>query len=160
MEAVTPLVRPAGPADAPDLARMRWRFRSALGEAREDEAAFVARCTCWMAERLGAGGAWRCWVADDGGRIVGAIWLARIEKIPNPVAEPEAHGYITNFYVNDDARGTGTGTALLAAALAEADGRGFDAVVLWPTPRSRSLYQRHGFAVRGDVLERRASAAP
>jgi hypothetical protein len=28
-------------------------------------------------------------------------------------------------------------------------------VLLWPTPRSRSLYLRHGFATRDDVLERR-----
>ena len=29
-----------------------------------------------------------------------------------------------------------------------------DAVILWPTPRSRRLYERHGFAVREDILER------
>jgi hypothetical protein len=28
-----------------------------------------------------------------------------------------------------------------------------DAVILWPTPRSRRLYERHGFAVRKDLFE-------
>jgi hypothetical protein len=30
-----------------------------------------------------------------------------------------------------------------------------DATILWPTPASRTLYLRHGFAVRDDLLERR-----
>ena len=30
-----------------------------------------------------------------------------------------------------------------------------DAVILWPTPPSRSLYLRHGFAFREDLMERR-----
>ena len=35
-----------------------------------------------------------------------------------------------------------------------------DAVILWPTPRSRRLYERHGFAVREDILERRLGPPP
>jgi hypothetical protein len=31
--------------------------------------------------------------------------------------------------------------------------RDVHAVILWPTERSRSLYQRHGFAVREDIME-------
>lgn len=30
-----------------------------------------------------------------------------------------------------------------------------DAVMLWPTPRSRGLYERYGFTVRDDVMMRR-----
>ena len=78
-----------------------------------------------------------------------------LEKLPNPVAEPEWHGYVSSLFVCPDARGAGLGSRLLGAALAECDRRGCDAVVLWPTPRSRSLYLRHDFAVRDDLLERR-----
>ena len=38
------------------------------------------------------------------------------------------------------------------AAMAWCRGNGIDSVILWPTSRSRSLYERHGFAVRGDLL--------
>jgi GNAT superfamily N-acetyltransferase len=112
-----------------------------------------------MAGRLADGSAWRCWVADDHGTIVATVWLGLFEKIPNPVAEPEMHGYVSNLYVLPDRRGHGTGGALLAAAMHACDARRVDAVILWPTPESRSLYERHGFAVRDDLMERRLMKA-
>lgn len=82
------------------------------------------------------------------------MWLHRLEKLPNPVAEPEGHGYITSFFVKPEARGAGVGTTLLQAVLNACESRGFDSVILWPTPRSRPLYERHGFAARDQVLVR------
>ncbi|HEY9443472.1 MAG TPA: GNAT family N-acetyltransferase [Gemmatimonadales bacterium] len=149
-----PALRLADPADAAALARLRFAFRADLESPAEAEADFLARCTPWMARRLEPGGSWRCWIAG-GVEPVGAVWLQLIEKLPNPVAEPEWHGYVSSLFVCPDARGAGLGSRLLGAALAECDRRGCDAVVLWPTPRSRSLYLRHDFAVRDDLLERR-----
>lgn len=94
-------------------------------------------------------------MADDRGAVVGTVWLQLIQKLPNPVAERELHGYISSLYVTPEHRGAGVGTLLLRAVLEECDARGVDAVLLWPTPKSRSLYERHGFAVRSDLLERR-----
>jgi GNAT superfamily N-acetyltransferase len=151
-------VRPATPADAPALARLRYEFRAALGVPDESEEAFVARCEAWMAARLAErdAGPWRCWVAEDGGGPgpVGTVWLQVIEKVPNPTPEPETHAYVTNLYVRPRARGGGTGSALLAAALAWCEARRVHAVILWPTPRSRSLYERHGFSTPASLMER------
>ena len=152
--AAEPALRSAVPDDAPALARLRFAFRADLEPPTEAEEDFLARCTPWMARRLAAGGPWRCWIAG-GAEPVGTVWLQLLEKLPNPVAEPEWHGYVSSLFVRPDARGAGLGTRLLGAALAECDRRGCDAVVLWPTPRSRSLYLRHGFALRDDLLERR-----
>jgi GNAT superfamily N-acetyltransferase len=139
----------------PELARMRYDFRAGIGGAVESETVFVERCAEWMLERLRPGGAWRSWVAQAGEAIAGHAWLQLIEKLPNPVGELERHGYISNLYVQPAYRGSGLGSALLAACLQEADAMSVDAVILWPTPRSRSLYARHGFAVRDDLMERR-----
>ncbi|MBI5946885.1 MAG: GNAT family N-acetyltransferase [Chloroflexi bacterium] len=147
-------IRLATSADAAALARLRWEFRSALNEATEDEAGFVARCGEWMAARLAAGSAWRCWVVEAPAReISGNLWLQLIEKVPNPVPELEHHAYITNVYLQLELRGSGAGELLVETALAWCRERGVDSVVLWPTPRSRTLYARHGFAVRDDVME-------
>jgi GNAT superfamily N-acetyltransferase len=142
-------------SDVAVLAQLRYEFRAGIEPALESEPAFVERCRGWMLERLRPGGSWRCWVAHLRGAIVGTAWLQLIEKLPNPVGEPERHGYISSLYVQPGHRGTGLGSALLTACVREADAMAVDAVILWPTPRSRSLYVRHGFAVRDDLMERR-----
>lgn len=149
-------IRRATPEDATDLARLRYELRAAIYSPEETAEAFVARCETWMAERLRPESPWRAWVAVSGGELVGTVWLQLLEKLPNPVAEPERHGYVSNLFVLPSHRGYGLGAALMEAALRECDDSAVDAVVLWPTPRSRSLYQRFGFGVRDDLMERRA----
>jgi GNAT superfamily N-acetyltransferase len=156
-------IRTATVSDALVLARLRYAFRCELGSALETEEAFVARCAAWMGQRLGGavgdtcGGHWRCWVAEDGDVIVGTVWVQRFEKMPNPVDEAEHHAYITNLYVHPDRRG-GIGSRLLETALDWCRVAGVDAVLLWPSERSRSLYERQGFAVRGDLMELRLAS--
>ncbi|HJQ70578.1 MAG TPA: GNAT family N-acetyltransferase [Blastocatellia bacterium] len=146
-------IRLATSSDASALARSRYSFRASLGEPCEDEEGFVARCSLWMRERLDQQSRWLCWVAEQDRVIVGHLWMQIIEKIPNPIIEPEFHAYITNFYVREEQRGGGVGSKLLEAALGWAKAQEVEAVILWPTERSRPLYERHGFAVREDLLE-------
>ena len=142
------------PPDAPRLAALRLEFRAAIGSAEEEDAAFIARCTAWMEARLATGSSWRAWLAERDGEILGTVWIQLIEKMPNPIAEPEENGYLTNFYVVPRAQGMGIGTALLDAALEWCREREVHAVVLWPTKRSRPLYERHGFAAPAALMEK------
>jgi len=144
-------LRPATPSDAEALAALRWEFRFAKTRPTESKEAFVDRCATWMREEL-ARGAWRAWVAEDADRIIGQLWLQVISKLPNPAEERERHAYISNVYVTPAARG-GVGSRLLQTAIDWASANGIDRIVLWPTPRSRALYERHGFSVSGNVLE-------
>jgi GNAT superfamily N-acetyltransferase len=155
VSAPSPRIRPAGALDAAALAALRYEFRASVGTVTESEHTFRARCEPWFASRLRPGGMWRCWVIDEDGDLRGNVWLQLIEKLPNPVDERECHGYITNLYVQPALRGSGLGSALLAECLRECEAQSVDAILLWPTPRSRSLYTRHGFAVREDLMERR-----
>jgi GNAT superfamily N-acetyltransferase len=148
-------IRLAQPSDAGILARLRYQFRTELDPPVEAEEVFIRRCTEWMAQQL-RGAAWSCWVAVLEDVAVGTLWLQLIEKLPNPVGHRDYHGYVTSVYVVPHLRNAGIGSALLQACVREAESRRLDALFLWPTERSRPLYQKHGFRVRGDLLERRS----
>ncbi len=151
-----PRIRGATAADAPRLAELREEFRTSLAPEVRPEAEFRTRCTQWMIARLSQPDRWRCWIAEaDPNGAVGMVWIQFLEKLPNPVGEPELHAYLTSFYVRAAARDHGLGSALLDAALAACRERGCDSVFLWPTSRSRPLYLRFGFTERAGVLERR-----
>jgi GNAT superfamily N-acetyltransferase len=145
-------IRCAAPADAEALAELRWEFRVARAPATEDHDRFVSRCAAWMRDELTSGRRWRAWLAVADGSVVGQAWLQTIEKMPNPVAERERHAYVSNVFVQPAYRG-GVGAQLLEALLDWARAAAFDRVILWPSTRSVTLYERHGFSHRGDVME-------
>lgn len=107
-----------------------------------------------MRARLAPGAGWQAWLAENDGATVGQVWMHVFEKLPNPVDEVEGHAYITNCYVRPEARGSGVGTRLVQAALAACQAFGVDSTILWATPRSRWLYERHGFKAPSAVMER------
>jgi GNAT superfamily N-acetyltransferase len=152
-------IRLANESDAATLANLRYELRSSLHEVVESEVAFVTRCAQWMKERLRDDSNWKCWIAEQQSTPVGAVWAQLVEKIPNPIAEPESFVYLTNFYVRAEHRGEGIGSRLLTAVLDWSKSSNAQAVILWPTERSRPLYLRHGFSVADELMEFSGTAA-
>jgi GNAT superfamily N-acetyltransferase len=146
-------VRIASETDAMMLAGLRYELRSSLHEVVENEAAFVERCATWMEQRLRKESHWKCWIAETNQIPVGSVWAQLIEKIPNPIAEPECYVYLTNFYVREEYRGKSIGAKLLSAVLAWSKSNDAYTVILWPTERSRPFYLRHGFSKADNLME-------
>jgi GNAT superfamily N-acetyltransferase len=152
-------IRLAKPGDSRALAGLRYRFRAETEPVTETKSRFVRRCASWMKKRFRSGSSpWRCWVIDDGKRLLGHVCVQLFEKVPNPVNEPEGHAYVTNFYVIPEMRSQGLGKRLLNKAVSWCRARGTDAVILWATPGSKSLYRRCGFVEPTDIFELRAGA--
>jgi GNAT superfamily N-acetyltransferase len=152
-------IRLARSGDCHALAALRYRFRTETEPATETRSQFLRRCTSWMRKRFRSGSSpWRCWVADDGKQLLGHVCVQVFEKVPNPVNEPELHAYVTNFYVVPEMRSRGLGRRLLEKALSWCRARGTDAIILWATPESRSLYRRCGLAKPSDIFELRHTA--
>src|SRR5215469_9049007 len=152
-------IRLARSNDSNALADLRYQFRAEAGLATENKSRFVRRCASWMKKRLRSGSRpWRCWVLDDGKRLLGHVCVQLFEKLPNPVKdELELHAYLTNFYVIPEMRSQGFGKRLLDRALSWCRAQETDAIILWATPESRSLYRRCGFGEPADILEQRDS---
>lgn len=144
-------IRTAETPDAAILATLRYEFRADMDAPTERRDTFEERMRSWWARRLPD--QWRAWIAVDGDEPIGEVFLQIVGKLPNPVVEPERLGYITSLYVVPGHRNAGVGGALLDQALDECRREGLDTVVLWPSSRSRPLYQRRGFMERGDVME-------
>lgn len=87
-------------------------------------------------------------VAEDGGRLLGYIRLAR----PTPLASNAHVLQIQGFAVAGEARGRGVGRALVRAAVDRARERGARRLtlrVLGHNAPARALYESEGFAVEG-----------
>jgi GNAT superfamily N-acetyltransferase len=84
-------------------------------------------------------------VARDAGRLVGAMWMRTIDRVPVPGRHAGPIGYLTNVYVEPDRRGGGLGTAMLRRVTAWCRDEGYSDVIVWPTVRSRPFYGRAGF---------------
>lgn len=93
-------------------------------------------------------------VARLGGRVVGTGRLVsgRIDEDGRLVAgTPGTVGTIGRMAVDEPARGTGTGRALLDLLIARAAERGLPLVELHAQLHARGFYERAGFAPFGEV---------
>jgi GNAT superfamily N-acetyltransferase len=145
-------IRRAVLSDASALARLRYEFRAPRAPTIESEQDFVERCTGWTRARLADSSSWMVWVVVASDAIVGNVWMQHVEKLPNPGEEPEWNAYVSSFYIRETFRGRGIGSQLMQLVLDEASRLGVGAVFLWPTERSRPLYERFGFTHDGAVL--------
>ena len=79
-------------------------------------------------------------VAEHEGRVVGTAGLT-------------SHGSLERLYVLAEARGSGAGSALFAAVVAEARRSGHEQLEIWSDKRftdAHRLYERHGARIVGE----------
>jgi GNAT superfamily N-acetyltransferase len=135
------VIRRAGDADLPAVA---WLRRESSVEQGGDgaDASFEERFSAWHARESSRR---VMWLAEVGGRPVGAMNLAVFERMPRPGRAPSHWGYLGNAFVLAAHRNQGIGRQLLDAVLGYASENGFARVVLSPTERAIPFYQRAGF---------------
>lgn len=145
-------IRVAGWSDRTSVAGLRraWTEEYA-GHALPDDD-YLERFEAWLAveqdQRL-------TWLGAVDGVDVGMLNLLLFTRMPRPgVPEPSRWGYLANFYVRPEHRGTGLGSRLLEACTAYADEHGLARIVLSPSERSVPLYARAGFGPATSLLVR------
>jgi GNAT superfamily N-acetyltransferase len=146
-------IRAARANDASDLARSRHALYSEHAPARERLDEYVDRFAGFVHDAL-ASEAWRIWVAELEGRIVGTMWLQIVERVPRPGEDRGALpiGYLTNVFVDPELRNGGLGSRMVEEVVTWARGRGVEEIIVWPSERSYPFYERAGFSRTPDPL--------
>lgn len=141
--------RGATPADAERLARSGfegmegYRSFAPAGWAPPSIGAEVTHARTLLADPE----VW-CLVAEADGEVVGQISVLPADRAAHPVDEPGL-GHVRNLFVREDHWGTGLASTLHAAAVAEAEARGFRELRLFVAAgqaRARRFYEREGWA--------------
>lgn len=152
-------IRPATPADIPALVELgRASFTDAFGHLYrpEDLAAFLDehRAPEKFAANIAAPDV-AVTLAEERGALLGyclTFFGERFDERPEP--RPERPCVLSQLYCAGSATGRGVGAALIEHALAEARGRGCDAVqlsVYCENFGAQRFYARYGFTKVADI---------
>jgi GNAT superfamily N-acetyltransferase len=136
-------VRRGTAADAPALARLRWRWRAdERSEVAVDKAVFVEYFTTWIVDHLPTH---LPFIVEVDGRLAGMAWLVLADRVPNPEVMDRRTGDLQSVYVVPELRNSGVGAALLDAILDEARSRELQHVTVHSSVRAVPFYLRSGF---------------
>jgi len=130
------------------IADLRWRLQT---DDAVDDAARLAFVDGFLANELHTDDLFH-FVAEDQGRVIGAMSVRKVWKVPAPGRPEAAWGYLTNSYVLPDYRNGGAGSALLKFIENWARGEQLELLVVWPSDRAYPFYRRAGFAKYEDPL--------
>lgn len=144
------LIRRAGDADLAAITQLRREWTQEQDGGQPD-ADFEARLAAWFARESARR---ITWLAEAASRPVGMMNLAIFERMPRPGHEPSCWGYLGNAFILAAYRNQGIGTQLLHAVLRYADENDLARVVLSPSDRAISLYERAGFGPADSLMLR------
>jgi GNAT superfamily N-acetyltransferase len=139
--------------DLADLADLRWRLQT-------DDLPIVDRTEydLFVQDFIGIGqseprtGELFHWVACAADRLVGAMSVIVVRKVPKPGELDGRWGYLTNCYVLPEMRNAGVGGSLLSKVKSWAGELGIELLVVWPSDRAYPFYERGGFTRPADPL--------
>jgi GNAT superfamily N-acetyltransferase len=146
--------RLAADSDLPELAGMRWDFRTELHPAPQGarRADFISPCVDFLRDAL-ASGHWAIWIAEEESQIVSHIYVQRVRKMPRPGKLFAEFGYVTNVFTLPAYRSQGVGAALMDSVKQWARQEGLEMLILWPSQKSGPFYYRAGFRPSPEALE-------
>ncbi|HEY1824816.1 MAG TPA: GNAT family N-acetyltransferase [Acidimicrobiales bacterium] len=139
--------------DASDLVALRyeWRTREA-GERGLSEGEFARHMADWMRQHakshLG-------FLATRDAEAVGCAWLCVVDRVPGPGQLVRRGGLIQSVYVRGSERNVGVGSELMRLIVAEAREMELSYLIVHPSERALTFYQRLGFAPYERALELR-----
>jgi GNAT superfamily N-acetyltransferase len=150
-----PTIRPATAADIPELARLRWQLYTERETHDEPFDDYAERFTVFAGDAL-ARDDWRAWSAEQDDRLVAAMWLHTVPRVPAPGhGAPRPMGYLTNMYVEPEHRSHGLGSRMLHMVVEHCTTGGFELMLTFPADDAYGFYERNGFTRPPDPVVHR-----
>ena len=142
---MAPTIRTANAADIDELARLRWQLYTERESHDEPVDAFAERFTAFAGDAF-ARDDWHAWCAEQDDRLVAAMWLHTVPRVPAPGhGAPRPMGYLTNMYVEADHRSQGLGSRMLQVLVQHCTTNGFELVLTFPADEAYGFYECNGF---------------
>ena len=140
--------------DLHQLSELRWDFRMEDGDELPvvSKAEFIEACTLFLERGLN-NGYHTFWLAEENGEIVSHIFIHKIDMIPRPCKIHDQFGYITNNYTKPAYRNKGIGSELMKRVTDWAKDEDLELLIVYPSDRAVTFYQRAGFYSENDVME-------
>jgi len=142
-------------ADVHTLALLRFDFQEEFGDEPPvcDKETFIKACTDFLRTSI-ADGSWEHFVAEHEGEIIAFVSLCIIKKMPKPSELNGAIGYVTNTYTLPAYRNQGIGSKLLEQLTSWAKQNHLELLIVWPSDKSVSFYERNGFTNKNKIFEK------
>jgi ribosomal protein S18 acetylase RimI-like enzyme len=146
--------RMATSKDFPQLARLRWEFRSEGGVEKPvvNYEEFIDACVLFMQQGIETGYHTH-WIAEEGREILSHLSIHRVDLVPRPCKLKDQFGYITNNYTKPEHRNRGIGSELMRRVKEWAEDQDMELLLVHPSQEAVDFYQRLGFSAEDDVMQ-------
>ena len=145
-------IRLATPDDATLIAgQRRAMFTDAVSPTPSTLAEMETRFVPWVRERL-VNSTYLGWIAEQAGTPIAGAGLWVTDFPPHFLDVKAARGYLLNFYVAPEHRGTGLARRLLTLSVDEGRRRGLRVLTLHASKFGRPVYERAGFRANNEMI--------
>lgn len=135
-------IREAVPADASDLARLRWTWRA---ESHPELPVKVENFVAAFAEWWDSTSDFVAFVATDGDQTIGMGFIALGSRVPDPSALVRRHADIQSVYVLPEYRNRGIGAKIVRSLIDYGRKVGCIRITVHSGNRAVPIYERAGF---------------
>ena len=116
-----------------------------------DKPEYVQICSKHMKDRLCKD--YYCWVADDNGLIVSHAHIIITRKLPKPGNLNSSYARLSQVRTIPEYRNQGIGSKLINKVKLWCREQQIQELVVWPTDKSMSFYERAGFKGDNKIME-------
>ena len=143
--------RIASPADYGQLAHLYRTYVTEENDSPEfDENNFTRRFHAFLEAHMGVD--YICWLAEEGGVIVSAVYVGTLEKMPSSSGERLRIGYVANVFTLPAFRNRGMAAGLMDTVQDWARTHSFETLFVLPGEKSIPFFERQAFSTDNGMM--------